>query len=439
MPSSAPISVSSGMEAAPRFVAAEKPEALTKPRQNPPEKRVFSAVKGKIESQIPSENPEPLQKAVIDIMDYATDWPSGTEFTSGSIATRVGSNPNAPTLVRYDIKRVNENGDYIGVGFGGVEVVLKRSDLVPETIGEKIPKLSDGSVDVKALEQAIPDEQARRYLVAFLSEQKRGQLQMGEVTDKALIMETARSMGYIMSEDIVQLAAEYINPETGKPYITQEDLAQIISPPTEADKQKELSTNATELVGKLGNEQIIDREHAADALLSLGIVTNSGQLERKRFSMEQRKKSLEGTMDKLFGTGTGLETETDFNMRASKERAEHETIVKQLQEIEQLQELTKGGGEWDILKVHMDDVESGGSSADKKDDLLKKTLDPNKTFSQDQLRDLDKSYDEWVIETNVKEKGRKQKAFFKKLVMGGGLGLGGLMAFNIWRARKEEK
>lgn len=423
------------MEVAPqqRLAPVEKAEITPQPGAKSEKKRVFTAVKGKIESQMPVENADPLQKAVMDVLDYATEWPPGTEFEGGSITTKVGSNPNAPSQVRYDIKRINDDGDFVGVGFQGTEVVLKRADLVAETVDEKF-RLPDGSINEQALADTIPDESSRKYLVALLSAQKRGQAQLGEVADQSVVVEAARSMGFLMRKDVLSLATKAVNPETGKPYITEAEFIQITDPPTETDKQIPLSATATELVGKLGNEEIIDHEHATDALFSLGVVTNSGQMERKAHSMLQRRDLLKKTKDQAM-SGEDLAT---FTARQTREEAEFKTINEQLEAIEKLQMDTKGA-EWDVLKGYEGLVIGGEGTEGKKDELLNDISDPKKSLTEDQLRDLDSSYNDWMNEANVKDKAKKQKAFFRKLLMGGGIGFGGLFALQVWRAGKKDE
>jgi len=409
-------------------------ESRTSPYRGEEGKRVFHAVSQKIDADMPQDGKTPIQEAILDILRFAKEWDPKKPM-SGSITTCVGSNPNAPSQVRYNIKRINDDGDFVGVGFQGTEVVLRRADLVAETVGEKF-RLPDGSINEKALESAIPDESARKYFLAFLAAQTRGQDQLGEVADQGVVVEAARSMGFLMREDIIKLASELEDPETLKPYISPEDALRIIDPSTPDAEGKPLSPFAKELMDKLGAHPIVGHEQASSVLFSLGIITNSEQMAQKRGLLIERQKHLELIKDKSFAG----ETSDQFEKRVAQNQKEYDDTIRQLEEIEQISKTTHGGS-WNLLKGYEEMVAEGEISLEKKDDILKKTFDPRHVPSEDQLQEIDKEYQKWLQETNKEERKRKRKEFLKSLVMKVGLGFGGLIAFNTWRAatKKDEK
>jgi len=360
----------------------------------------------------------------------------GDTFKNGLVVEHEG---HKYTVTSVDPVKDADGHTRLRIGTGNSCLILE--DLIQNARQETLSQID-----------ALPPEQQStetRMASAFFK---------GEPIDVQLTKEVAQNMGFMTPDSILEIAKNIKGPD-GKLLLTPDDIkilsGQKIEPttpqtpvdgaaapadgeaPVEApvDTQPKLSEKAEALQKIFNGEQILDISQVKAALFALGIPTDSTQLGDV---LRDSQYELERTQSDLSGFTHQGETEQLAKKHAMETRIEElkNTIAGYTKLKEGLVENT-GSEAFDAVTGYYDVVQSGKGDAEFLESFVTAIQNP----TVENISRFDDSYKRRCGEHIKEEYKTKRKAFLQKFFTSAGLGFGGLIAFNTWRAatKKDEK
>lgn len=336
-------------------------------------------------------------------------------------------------------------GGGISISYQGAERVITHVDPVDPNLGKDTPlclRMGHSATVIPLDDQAVETKkEAVMHLSAVPSEgQNAPDVQLataffeGRQLDKPALTEVAQNLGFVTPDIILDIAQGDMKDKDGNPFLTPDDIKTLRGEQRpDGVPIPPLSQRADKMKGILGSDVMLSKDQVKQALFLLEIPTDSTQLSLLKGQYQNELKELSEYKTSFTHTG---DVEGRAKLKQMNDRLQwlDETITSYKGMDEKLLEQT-GSGKFDAVHIYYELIENGGGDAAILDQF--KNIIVNPTIEN--VSKFDDSYAARCGEHATEENTRQRKAFLKKFIMGAGLGMGGLMAFQVWRASKKDE